>query len=68
VTDAFIPTDAAKRALFAALVGLQDEGHTVVGSRAEVGRRFRATPDQVRAIEREGLDKKWPPLGPGDSR
>ena len=61
-----MPTDAAKRALFAALVGLQDEGHTVVGSRAEAGRRFRATPDAVIGAEREGLRKKWPPLGPGD--
>jgi hypothetical protein len=51
-----------RRAIFRAVVEAQDRGLTVDASRAEVVRRFEVTEDQVKAIEREGLEKEWPPL------
>ncbi|MDB5307866.1 MAG: hypothetical protein JWO38_2068 [Gemmataceae bacterium] len=60
------PTDLSedrRRVVFAALVAAQDEGLTVVASRDLVAGRHGLTAEQVRAIEREGLDQGWPPLG-----
>lgn len=51
-----------RRAIFAALVAAQDAGASVGSSRAAVGEQYRVTETQVRAIEREGLDKNWPPF------
>jgi len=60
------PTDRIaenrRREIFAALVAAQDAGVPVARSRAEVADRFDLTPDEVTAIEREGLDNDWPPL------
>lgn len=55
-------TVARRRAVFAALVQAQDAGESVAASRSAVGQRYRVTEAQVRAIEREGVDKSWPPL------
>jgi hypothetical protein len=55
-------TEDLRRAVFRALVEAQDGGMTVAASWAEVARRFDLTEAQVRSIEREGLDKDWPPL------
>jgi hypothetical protein len=54
--------DDRRREIFAALVLAQDEGAPVHASRALVAGRFDVSEDQVRAIEREGLDRRWPPL------
>ena len=51
-----------RRAIFKAVVEAQDEGKSVEASRAEAARRFSVSDDQVRSIEREGLDQEWPPL------
>ena len=59
--------DETRRAAFLALVTARDEGNTVKSSRELVARRFGLREDHVRAIEREGIDNRWPPLaaGPG---
>ena len=54
---------ATRRAAFAALVAAQDAGATVAASRDEVAKEYGLTPEQVRAIEREGMERQWPPLG-----
>lgn len=59
------PDEAKRKALFADLVALQDRGVGVPGSRADVGRRFEVSPDVVLAVEDEGIEKQWPPLGEG---
>jgi hypothetical protein len=48
--------------VFLALVEAQDGEMTVAQSRKAVAERFGVTEQQVRQIEREGLDDKWPPL------
>jgi hypothetical protein len=45
-----------------ALVEAQDRDMTVAQSRKLVADRFGLSESQVRAIEREGLDRQWPPL------
>jgi hypothetical protein len=49
--------------LFLDLVEAQDRDMTVAESRKAVAARFGVSPEQVRQIEREGLDGNWPPLG-----
>ena len=57
-------TEAERKEIFLALVKAQDEGEmTVQESRRAVGREFGVSDDQVKVIEREGLDGGWPPLG-----
>ncbi len=56
-----IPADQ-RQAIFRAVVEAQDEGKSVDASRADAAERFGVTADQVRAIEREGLENQWPPL------
>ena len=51
-----------QRAVFAAIVAAQDGGASVAASRASVGLRYQVTVSQARAIEREGVEKGWPPL------
>ena len=51
-----------RREIFAALVEAQDQHMTVAQSREEVAKRFGLSQSQLRSIEREGLDNKWPPL------
>ncbi len=48
--------------VFLALVEAQDGETTVAQSRQAVAERFGVTEQQVRQIEREGLDGNWPPL------
>jgi hypothetical protein len=56
-------SDDGRRAIFAALVDAQDEGQSVASSREQVAARYGISVEQVQAIEREGLDHGWPPLG-----
>jgi hypothetical protein len=51
-----------RKEIFRALVEAQDGAMTVTQSREAVARRFGLTELEVRQIEREGLDRQWPPL------
>jgi DNA-directed RNA polymerase sigma subunit (sigma70/sigma32) len=55
-------TEAQRMELFSALVDAQDHEMTVGQSRQFIAERFSVTENQVRQIEREGLDNLWPPL------
>jgi hypothetical protein len=57
-----IPDDQ-RRVIFAAVVAAQDGGLTVAASRDLVASQYGVSPKQVKAIEAEGLDGGWPPLG-----
>ena len=52
-----------RQEIFLALVMAQDHGMHVDESRRAVAQRFRITEHEMCKIEREGLDKNWPPLG-----
>jgi len=60
-----IPEDR-RRVIFAALVEAEDRGAPVRMARDLMAIRFGVSRDQVRCIEREGLDRHWPPLPPAD--
>ena len=56
-----LPEDR-RREVFLALVEAQDKDLGVPQSREAVARRFDLSVEEVRQIEREGLDASWPPL------
>lgn len=56
-----LPEDRRKE-IFLALVTAQDQELGVSPSRRLVADRFGVSEQQVRDIEREGLDRQWPPL------
>jgi DNA invertase Pin-like site-specific DNA recombinase len=56
------PKDELRKAVFLALVEAQDKGAGVVKSRRAVAKQFDISVDQVSKIEKEGLEKEWPPL------
>jgi hypothetical protein len=51
-----------RKEIFLALVDAQDHEMGVADSRRLVAQRFGLSEGQVRDIEREGLDRQWPPL------
>jgi hypothetical protein len=51
-----------RKEIFRTLVETQDQMVGVAQSRALVAQRFGLTEAEVRQIEREGLDRLWPPL------
>jgi len=51
-----------RKEVFLALVDAQDHDMGVQKSRQLVAARFGLSEQQVRHIEREGLDNEWPPL------
>ncbi len=51
-----------RKEIFLALVDAQDHEIDVAQSRRLVGQRFGISEGQVRQVEREGLDRRWPPL------
>jgi hypothetical protein len=55
-------SDEQRQEIFHAVVTAQDQGMDVSQSRQYVAQRFGVAEDQVKDIEREGLDKNWPPL------
>jgi hypothetical protein len=55
-------TEERRKEIFMALVAAQDQEMSVVQSRTLMTERFRISEDQVRQIEREGMDQQWPPL------
>ena len=52
-----------RRAVFVAVVAAQDRGLPVAESRRLVAGEFGITPEQVKAVESEGIRGRWPPLG-----
>jgi len=56
------PPEALRKEIFHALVDAQDKDMTVTQSRKLIAERFNVSENQVRDIEREGLDGQWPPL------
>jgi hypothetical protein len=53
-----------RRVVFAALVAAEDRGAPVRMARALTATRFGVSREQMRCIEREGLDHHWPPHPP----
>jgi len=51
-----------RREIFKALVVAQDNGESVVKSRKTVSEQFGIGEHLMGKIEREGLDRGWPPL------
>jgi DNA-directed RNA polymerase sigma subunit (sigma70/sigma32) len=56
-----LPEDQRKE-IFLALMDAQDHDLTAEQARKVVATRFGVSENQVRQIEREGLDNGWPPL------
>jgi len=54
---------AQKTRIFERLMELQDGGATVEDSYRAVTGEFGITAEELRAVEDEGLEKDWPPLG-----
>jgi hypothetical protein len=61
-----LPPEKQRRAIFAALVEAQDRARSVHEAKQEVLARFAVTWGMVEQIEREGMEKDWPPLGEDD--
>jgi hypothetical protein len=55
-------SEEQRKEVFLALVDAQDHDMGVLQSRQHVAARYVISEGQVRQIEREGLDKGWPPL------
>jgi hypothetical protein len=55
-------SDERRQEIFFALVTAQDQSMDVAQSRQYVAHRYGVKEDEVRQIEREGIDKNWPPL------
>ncbi len=51
-----------RQTIFRTLVEIQDTGMAVLPARIEITKRFSVTDAQIKEIEREGLEKQWPPL------
>jgi hypothetical protein len=52
-----------RKSIFHALVSAQDEGEvSVPESKKRVAAKFHITKEQLELIEKEGVDKDWPPL------
>lgn len=51
-----------RQAVFLALVEAQDSGMATARSREVIAGQFAISQEQVRKIEREGIDSGWPPL------
>jgi hypothetical protein len=56
-------SDDRRRAIFADVVAAQDQGLAVAAARESVAARHGVSQEEVRAIEREGIEQGWPPLG-----
>lgn len=52
-----------RKSIFHALVSTQDGGGvTVMESKKQIAAQFHITKEQLDLIEKEGVDKDWPPL------
>lgn len=57
-----ILTVKQRKSIFHALVETQDSGVTVSESKKKVASEYHLTREQLDLIEKEGVDKDWPPL------
>ena len=55
-------SEERRKEVFIVLVNAQDQEMSVAESRELTARRFDLTNQDILRIEREGLDKHWPPL------
>jgi hypothetical protein len=55
-------SEPSRKEIFLALVDAQDQELSVAESRKVIAQRFGVSEQQIRQIEREGLDNGWPPL------
>ena len=55
-------SEDGRKEVFLALVDAQDHEMDVAQSRRLVAQRFGIAEGQVRQIEREGMERQWPPL------
>jgi hypothetical protein len=60
-TDPWL-SERRRKEIFHLLVLAQDVRMSVAESREMVAARYGLTLDRVRSIEREGLERGWPPL------
>ncbi len=51
-----------RQSIFHALVEVQDQGLNVIDSKKKVAAEFQLSREQLDLIEKEGVDKDWPPL------
>lgn len=51
-----------RKSIFRTLVDTQDTGLPVVESKKQVAAQFHITKEQLDLIEKEGVDKDWPPF------
>jgi hypothetical protein len=51
-----------RQSIFHALVETQDQGLGVAESKKKVAAEYHITREQLDLIEKEGVDKDWPPL------
>ena len=61
-----MPPEDRRRAIFAALVEAQDRCRSLHEAKQQVLAQFGVTWDIVEQIEREGMNKEWPPLDADD--
>jgi len=57
-----LPNEDRRKEIFRAIVDAQDGTMGVAQSRRLAVERFGVTDTEVLRIEREGMDKQWPPL------
>jgi hypothetical protein len=57
-----ILTVKQRKSIFQSLVESQDSGLAVGESKKKVATEFHLSREQLDLIEKEGLDKDWPPL------
>ena len=55
-------TETRRKEIFLALVDAQDHEMNVSQSRQLIAEKFGVTEDEIRQIERDGLEGQWPPL------
>lgn len=51
-----------RKQIFQTLVETQDKGVSVPESKKQVAAQYHITKEQLELIEKEGLEKDWPPL------
>jgi hypothetical protein len=51
-----------RKSIFLALVSAQDEKMSIPESKKTVAKEYEITKEQLDLIEKEGVDKEWPPL------
>jgi hypothetical protein len=51
-----------RKSIFHALVETQDKGLNVAESKKQVADEYHLSREQLDLIEKEGVDKDWPPL------